>query len=508
MRITNRMMTENSLYNINNGKEYLDKLSTQMATEKKVNNPSDDPITAIRALRFRSSLSDITQYLERNVSDGISWADNTQTSVNAARDVMTDLKAEYNSGTNKTNTTDDRATYLEGMKALADQYYSIGNTTNEDRYIFTGYRTGDSLTFTEADISERTIKTKGGTPYIYEGITEKFTVKDIEEYTFLGNKLSDSDIAGLSTAVDETSITAVNAYRIRLSYDNLDAGQTVAITYNYNNGGTPATGTLNLTAITDDTAAAGTGGAFLNIKTGNVIINKANMTTLANATDFYLSYKKSSWEVGDVKPEHYFDCQDTALVTAGVATSPIIYSNHEQAIKYDVGSSQSVKINANASDVFDLGVGRDIDDLERLIDDVNTAQAKVDRLKEMKKDTITYNTDAQQQTIDYLMNAANKELDYSKQRLDKFFSNGITNADKYYDKANLAGTNCGNTIKRLNLIKNRLTENQTTVKTQASENENIRISDITVEINEANMIYTAALMVTGRISQQSLVNYI
>ena len=62
MRITNKMMSGNSLANINTNKEYLDKLNNQMATEKKITRPSDDPIVAIRALRLRSNLSEITQY--------------------------------------------------------------------------------------------------------------------------------------------------------------------------------------------------------------------------------------------------------------------------------------------------------------------------------------------------------------------------------------------------------------------------------------------------------------
>ena len=62
MRITNRIMENNSLYNINNNKILQDKLSTQMSTTKKLTRPSDDPVTAIRALRLRTSVSELTQH--------------------------------------------------------------------------------------------------------------------------------------------------------------------------------------------------------------------------------------------------------------------------------------------------------------------------------------------------------------------------------------------------------------------------------------------------------------
>ena len=55
MRMTNKIMQNNSLYNINNNKVLQDKLSTQMSTQKKLTRPSDDPVVAIRALRLRTS---------------------------------------------------------------------------------------------------------------------------------------------------------------------------------------------------------------------------------------------------------------------------------------------------------------------------------------------------------------------------------------------------------------------------------------------------------------------
>ena len=58
-------MQNNSLSNINTNKILQDKLNTQMATEKKINRPSDDPVVAIRALRLRTNVSQVTQYYEK-----------------------------------------------------------------------------------------------------------------------------------------------------------------------------------------------------------------------------------------------------------------------------------------------------------------------------------------------------------------------------------------------------------------------------------------------------------
>ena len=69
MRMTNKIMQNNSLYNINNNKVLQDKLSTQMSTQKKITRPSDDPVVALRALRLRTSVSELTQYYEKNAPD-------------------------------------------------------------------------------------------------------------------------------------------------------------------------------------------------------------------------------------------------------------------------------------------------------------------------------------------------------------------------------------------------------------------------------------------------------
>ena len=73
MRITNRIMQRNNLSNINTNKMYRDRLSTQMSSQKKINRPSDDPVVAIRALRLRSNVTEITQYYSKNIPDAESW---------------------------------------------------------------------------------------------------------------------------------------------------------------------------------------------------------------------------------------------------------------------------------------------------------------------------------------------------------------------------------------------------------------------------------------------------
>ena len=65
MRITNQMMINSSMANIQVNKKQVNTLDTQLSTQKKINKPSEDPIIAIRALRLRASLNEVTQYLRK-----------------------------------------------------------------------------------------------------------------------------------------------------------------------------------------------------------------------------------------------------------------------------------------------------------------------------------------------------------------------------------------------------------------------------------------------------------
>ena len=91
MRVTNKIIQNNNLANINTNKVYQDILSTQMSTQKKISRPSDDPVVAIRALRLRSNVTELTQYYSKNIPDAESWLDVTEDALNNLTEVVTKM---------------------------------------------------------------------------------------------------------------------------------------------------------------------------------------------------------------------------------------------------------------------------------------------------------------------------------------------------------------------------------------------------------------------------------
>ena len=716
MRITNKMMSGNSLANINTNKEYLDKLNNQMATEKKITRPSDDPIIAIRALRLRSNLSEITQYYGANVPDAQAWVEVTQSAINSTKDMLSSLKSYADQGANGTNTASDRQKIYENMQALQKQIYSNGNATNAGRSVFTGYRTGESLTFTQDTTAD------------YRGIWDSFNASDVTRNTYVEGAPSLDEINKVSPTGDETTVKEDKVNRIRLSYDNINTkikdtpygvnGDQVGAISNFQSdeawtkyvqGGhltqdglgtsfkitvdgsssqelpdvrldpkcnkglnwgtdsepfgdppivemgldirtgkvyatyersntslvyrneleqTPSIDPARVTTdpvdglqsfelkygnttykvekdsitgdfeVTDPAGAVGkakviqnndksfnisiatdasaskyrdsknfnvfnvsangrmvtsyyaehnldveittsdakvngtqtayqylalgadnknTGDAvdkiYLLADTGELVFGSGVANTLGNLKDIpgvdtiSVKYDKSRFEAGELRPEHYFDCKQVDDEHIAVPIYSINYDDHTQDINYTVGTNQSIKINTNAEDVFDTQIIREIDDVLAAIDEYNLEEEKVNKLKAMQEDTGSYD-ETQRQQIQKMLDAANKGLDIAKNKLQRTYEEAITQFGNFFDQANLAETACGTVDNRLTLVSNRLSEEKTTVTTLASENENVDITNIAVEVSEANLVYNAALMATGRISQQTLVDYI
>lgn len=78
----------------------------------------------------------------------------------------------------------------------------------------------------------------------------------------------------------------------------------------------------------------------------------------------------------------------------------------------------------------------------------------------------------------------------------------------YLDEANLSITNCGTRSSKLELIKSRMQTQKTTFETLKSENEDVDITEVAIQLSSAQLTYEAALMATGKITQTSLLNYI
>lgn len=144
MRITNNMLVNNMMNNLGNNLTRMDKYQNQLATGKRIQVPSDDPVVAARALKLRTDVSEIDQY-KRNTSDAQSWMDITETALGNIGDVLQRARELAVQGANSSNTPSDLQKIAAEVKQLKGQTIQMGNMTYAGRYVFSGFKTDKPL---------------------------------------------------------------------------------------------------------------------------------------------------------------------------------------------------------------------------------------------------------------------------------------------------------------------------------------------------------------------------
>lgn len=524
MRITNKIMQNNSLSNINTNKILQDKLNTQITTEKKITRPSDDPVIAIRALRLRGTLSELTQYHDKNASDAESWLKVTEGALGTAVSIIDDMYEQCNKGASDDMNVENRKAMLTALKNLQSEFYSAGDVDFAGRNVFTGYRTSTKLTFQED--TSRTYR-----------ITEQLSWKNIDTITYINTKnLADVNEHNYNDGnhnVVEEDITDKEVARIRLGYTNLDHDSTPQITDHAGNSITYTNPTGTSVTVTVQTKSLyGTANPYETLKddeaffvpeTGELLLGKNVKEKLASMTDnpltqgvdeseLRISYDKTDWKKGDLNPVNYYACSTVDRTVTGTnvtRTETMKYNGgwqtgefKEQVIEYDVGFNQKLRVNSTAGECFNQDIGRDVGELIAITEQVGTMEAVRDALKEI---VAANETDADAEAR---LDAAEKALTKLKDKMQKMFSAGMTKFKAYQDNVNKANTNCGTRSARLDLIKDRLKSQLTTFDELASENENADTVQLTIELSSAELSYEAALLATGKIVQTTLLNFL
>ncbi len=550
MRITNKIMQRNNLSNINTNKIYEDRLSTQMSTEKKINRPSDDPVVAIRALRLRSNVTEITQYYSKNIPDAESWLNVTEDSLTNLSGVLTKMIEQCTTGSNGTSktslTTKNRQIILEQLQKLGEEVYSTGDADYAGRYVFTGYRTDTPLSFTTAN------KTR------YE-ITEQLDSSAVDKVT----KVDTGELLNINTSnygqppfdqVTDQDISASECYRIRLAYNACSdytraaAGAKPTIEFLDTSAGLPGTtvtwtgtdievvNSYDKTTLTVTDPATGAqkqvdpytyasmnDDAIVYLPdTGEVLLGKNRYESLmkakdiegspANEGEIRVTYEKDDWLKGDLRPEHYFACKtfdadNTADASVSYNEDYLDNTAKRQSIEYDIGFNQTIQVNSTADECFNHGIGREVDDIMRAMQDVLKLEAVKTDI-ESALSNVDENDAQAKKTLQNQLEAVEKGLTLAKEKEQRLFEKGITSFQKHLDAANLSLTSCGARSSKLELVKNRTQNQKTTFETLKSENEDIDITEVIVGLTAAELTYNASLMATGKVAQTTLLNYI
>ena len=519
MRITNSMMINNSLANISINKSQLSTLDTQVSTQKKINRPSEDPIIAIRALRLRSNLNEVTQYLDKNIPDAESWMKVIRGALEEGEKVVADLYEYCNQGSTDSYSSSERATLADSLQKLKETYYEQGNVDYAGRYVFTGYRTDSRLTFPSEEEADN---------FSYK-ITQGLSAENFDTKYVYENPIDITDIEGyINSTAAIPDVDRQEVYRMRLAYSNTSADTIPVIKYDKTDAAGNTTtvsvaDTYSITVTHDENAMPADDEIFYNPDTGELIFGEEAYLNTRNQKNLNVTYEKTDFDKGDVKPEHYFTCVRTdraekALAEAdGKTYTPITYNEElaednyamlDKQIEYMVNFSQKVRVNSSASKCFNIYLGRDVDDLSNIVSnvqDIENAQAKI---KEMQESPMYANDEAAQERLAMLSDALSKQFDLASDTMQETFDAGITRMQLYQKENTQQQADIGNRMQRLELNQSRLKEQQTNFKELKSQNEDIELEDVMINYYSAELVYNSSISAASKVVRQSLLDFL
>jgi len=152
MRITQSGTTTLYLNDINNARQNIVELQTQVATQKRVSKPSDDPQAASSILRLKSMLASNTQYTT-NTNNALTMMDTTSSTLDSFASILSDVKTSIARASSSSAGSSELSTYASSIDQDLDELLSLANTKYNGKYIFSGTNTQEQPFTLAADRS-------------------------------------------------------------------------------------------------------------------------------------------------------------------------------------------------------------------------------------------------------------------------------------------------------------------------------------------------------------------
>ena len=94
MRVTDFILQNTYLMNLNANKNEVNRIQQQIVTQRKINKPSDSPLGSARLLRYSNQLNDIDTYLKSS-DYASSFMDRTITALQSIRDIVVNAQTDF-----------------------------------------------------------------------------------------------------------------------------------------------------------------------------------------------------------------------------------------------------------------------------------------------------------------------------------------------------------------------------------------------------------------------------
>lgn len=220
MRMTNNILVNNVKRNISRNIYQLSKYDNMLATGKRINKPSDDPVGLVDSLRLSSRLQENAQF-QANVKDAQSWLESSDSALGNVNKIIERVYELTMQTVNGTLEPEDRQKTMLEVRELRGELINLANSTYGDRYIFGGKDT-KTLVYDETAYA----LTGGWNPELFSGnhnivyeVGAGVTVPvNMQAQGAFGAGTANDIIANMQTLIDD------------MNADNVDAMKSTGIT--------------------------------------------------------------------------------------------------------------------------------------------------------------------------------------------------------------------------------------------------------------------------------------
>lgn len=137
IRITNNMLVNDLMRNLNNNYRMMDKYQRQLATGRKINVPSDNPAGLVKSLRLRTNIVENEQYLA-NINEAINFMETTDSALDNITQILHRVRELTVKAANGTNDKGAHQAIADEVEELNEQLKLIANTTYGTKHVFGG----------------------------------------------------------------------------------------------------------------------------------------------------------------------------------------------------------------------------------------------------------------------------------------------------------------------------------------------------------------------------------
>ncbi|MBU8934552.1 MAG: flagellar hook-associated protein FlgL [candidate division Zixibacteria bacterium] len=140
MRITNGMIADRVVFNMQRSISRYMNLQTRLSTGRILNKPSDDPIGVQRALVYRTELAKNEQY-SKTVHQAQSWMGTYDMVLSDLKNLVSNAKEIAVAMANGNYDDVTRQGSAEEVSSILERLVQLGNSELEGRFVFSGHRT-------------------------------------------------------------------------------------------------------------------------------------------------------------------------------------------------------------------------------------------------------------------------------------------------------------------------------------------------------------------------------